>query len=191
MDQTPIRLVPYDPDWPATFECERARLARALPRVERIAHVGSTAVAGLAAKPTVDVAVAVPPGGSADCLPSLLGFGYEVGHRHDDWTYCRLERIDGPDVNCHLFAADSGRIEDGVAFRETLRAEPATRRRYERLKRDLAERHRHDDVAYSRAKSQFVADVLARSRRETGTEGPTGPADDRPGNGWTGPGNRR
>jgi GrpB-like predicted nucleotidyltransferase (UPF0157 family) len=168
MDQTPIRLVDPDPDWPAAYEHVRRRLVDALPdgAVRRIAHVGSTAVRGLAAKPTVDVAVEAAAGRAADSLPALLGLGYEVGHRHEDWTYCRLERADGPDVNCHLFDAGSGRFDDGVAFRDALREDPETRERYERLKRRLAERNRHDDVAYARAKSAFVAAVLARRRGE-------------------------
>jgi len=193
MDQTPVRLVAYDSDWPAAYERERDRLVDALPRVRRIAHVGSTAVPGLAAKPTIDVAVEVPPGGAADCLPALLGLGYEVGHRHDDWTFCRRERADAPDVNCHLFAAGSGRFDDGIAFRDALRSEPATRRAYERLKRELAERHRHDDVAYAREKSEFVEDVRARVRNRSGAgdEGVDGAGENDGGRGTVDRGDRQ
>jgi GrpB-like predicted nucleotidyltransferase (UPF0157 family) len=51
----PVVIVDYDPRWPAIFDMHRARLAAALGALaERIEHVGSTAVPGLAAKPIID-----------------------------------------------------------------------------------------------------------------------------------------
>jgi GrpB-like predicted nucleotidyltransferase (UPF0157 family) len=53
--------VPYDPAWPALFELERQPLSRTLRPwlVGPVEHVGSTAVAGLPAKPVIDVMAAV------------------------------------------------------------------------------------------------------------------------------------
>jgi GrpB-like predicted nucleotidyltransferase (UPF0157 family) len=51
-------LSDYDPSWRARFEEESRRIATALaPIVVQIEHVDSTAVPGLAAKPTIDIAV--------------------------------------------------------------------------------------------------------------------------------------
>ena len=56
-----IRIVPYDPSWPALADAELQRLADALgPVARRLEHVGSTAVPGLAAKPVIDLQVSVP-----------------------------------------------------------------------------------------------------------------------------------
>ncbi|WP_370169364.1 GrpB family protein [Bradyrhizobium elkanii] len=45
----PIVVLDYDPNWPAMFETERARIEHALGSlVLAIEHVGSTAVSGLA-----------------------------------------------------------------------------------------------------------------------------------------------
>ncbi|MGH8227818.1 MAG: GrpB family protein, partial [Steroidobacteraceae bacterium] len=54
--QPPVILEPYDPDWSARFEAERAALAEVLQPwlAGPIEHVGSTAVSGLAAKPILD-----------------------------------------------------------------------------------------------------------------------------------------
>src|SRR5207248_4184131 len=69
----------YDPSWPARFEAEAARLREALGDVAvHIEHVGSTSVPGLAAKPIVDIQVAVA--GVEDMgsyRHSLEGLGYE------------------------------------------------------------------------------------------------------------------
>jgi GrpB-like predicted nucleotidyltransferase (UPF0157 family) len=55
-------LVPYDPLWPAAFEDEKVRLAKALgPVAKGIEHHGSTAVPGLCAKPILDIMVGISP----------------------------------------------------------------------------------------------------------------------------------
>ena len=58
MSEEPIRLVPYDPSWPARFTEEAEVLQGALDRwlVGPIEHVGSTAVPGLTAKPIASLA---------------------------------------------------------------------------------------------------------------------------------------
>ena len=53
----PIILTEHDPRWRDWYEEEAARLRAVLPVDEaaRISHIGSTAVAGIWAKPTVDI----------------------------------------------------------------------------------------------------------------------------------------
>lgn len=57
-----IDIAPYDPAWPAQFETEAARLRAALEGEEIVGleHFGSTAIKGLAAKPIIDILIAVP-----------------------------------------------------------------------------------------------------------------------------------
>lgn len=54
-----VKIVAYDPAWPAALETERERLAPLLNGVE-IHHFGSTAVPSLAAKPVIDMIALVP-----------------------------------------------------------------------------------------------------------------------------------
>ena len=57
----PVEVVPYDPAWPAAFAAWRDCLTAALgATARRVEHIGSTAVPGLAAKPVLDIQVAVP-----------------------------------------------------------------------------------------------------------------------------------
>lgn len=51
----PVKIVEYDPAWPAAYETERERLASLLPAGVLLHHFGSTAVPGLAAKPVIDM----------------------------------------------------------------------------------------------------------------------------------------
>jgi GrpB-like predicted nucleotidyltransferase (UPF0157 family) len=57
-----IEIVDYDAHWPRLFEEERAALEQVLPsdQVLAIEHAGSTAIPGLAAKPIIDIFIAVP-----------------------------------------------------------------------------------------------------------------------------------
>jgi GrpB protein len=55
-----VEVVAYDPAWPGRYQRWRDRLAGQLADTAlRIEHVGSTAVPGLPAKPTIDVQVSV------------------------------------------------------------------------------------------------------------------------------------
>ena len=56
-----IEIIDYDHNWPRFYEEERALLERVLPagQILAIEHAGSTAIPGLAAKPIVDIFIAV------------------------------------------------------------------------------------------------------------------------------------
>ena len=66
-------VVDYDPTWPDRFDSIRRLIAETLGRAAvAIEHVGSTAVPGLAAKPIIDVDVAVTDYSSAHELRGAL-----------------------------------------------------------------------------------------------------------------------
>jgi GrpB-like predicted nucleotidyltransferase (UPF0157 family) len=75
----PIRLVPYDPSWPARFEAERSALIEAIGEwiADGFHHVGSTAVPGLEAKPIIDILAGVRDlDESRACFEPLARLGY-------------------------------------------------------------------------------------------------------------------
>src|SRR5205085_8100958 len=88
----PISLVDYDPQWSELFRSETARITAALgDRILLLEHVGSTSVAGLAAKPRIDILLAVAD--SADetgYIPALEAAGYVLRIREPDWHQHRL-----------------------------------------------------------------------------------------------------
>ncbi len=73
-----IRVVAYDPAWPAAFEQEAAVLAGILGAgLVTIHHIGSTAVPGLPAKPVIDLMPLVRDIEGVDWLgPAMAGAGY-------------------------------------------------------------------------------------------------------------------
>ncbi|MGH3328156.1 MAG: GrpB family protein [Streptomycetales bacterium] len=154
----------YDPAWPERFRAERDRITAALgPLGRRIAHVGSTAVPGLAAKPVVDIQVVVDDleAEGAYRLP-LERAGYQLRVREPGH---RMFRTPERDVHVHVWPAGSDDERRDLLFRDRLRASPADREAYERVKRALARREWRDMNHYASAKSAVVEEIMGRAER--------------------------
>jgi GrpB-like predicted nucleotidyltransferase (UPF0157 family) len=161
----PVQLVEYDPAWPVQFEREATRIRSALgERVRRLEHAGSTSVPGLAAKPVIDIVLAVP--GSADeagYVPALEAAGYVLRIREPDWHEHRMLKGPDQDVKLHVFSESSPEIERMLLFRDRLRSDPAERELYERAKRELAAREWKYVQHYADAKGEIVEAILERA----------------------------
>jgi dephospho-CoA kinase len=164
-------LVPPDPSWPAVAQRLVDRVRRAAgDRALDVAHVGSTAVPGLPAKDVVDLQVVVADLATAHRLAGdLEAAGLVPMPDRWDEPVTRPGRAakgyaanadPGRAVHCHVRPADSPAVAEVLAFRDRLRADPALRDDYARLKRDLASRSWPTIDDYARAKSGFIADAL-------------------------------
>ncbi len=166
----PVVVVPYDPAWPATFELLRARIAPALGGLAvGIEHVGSTAVAGLDAKPIVDVDVVIR---HADDLPEVVRRLATLGYTHlGDLGIVGRDAFrstnDLPRHHLYVCASGAAALQAHLTLRDALRGDPELAREYAALKRALAERHRDDRDAYAEGKSAFITAVLLRERDGT------------------------
>src|SRR4051794_20270871 len=83
----PVTLSDYDAQWPELFEREAARIRNVLgDAVIRLEHTGSTSVPGLAAKPVIDMTLAIPDSSDEDAyVPALEAAGYRLTIREPDW----------------------------------------------------------------------------------------------------------
>ena len=161
----PIELVDYDPAWPELFEREAEKIRAALgERAVGLEHAGSTSVPGLAAKPIIDIVLAVAD--SADegsYVPPLEAAGYELTIREPDWHEHRVLKGTDPQVNLHVFSGGCPEIDRMTAFRDRLRTTPGDRDLYERTKRELAQRTWKYTQDYADAKSKVVEEILTRA----------------------------
>ncbi|MET0209647.1 MAG: GrpB family protein [Burkholderiaceae bacterium] len=168
-----IEIVPSDPTWPVTFATEAARIRAALPAEYEhltIEHIGSTAVPGLAAKPVIDLLLIAS---DTSRWPRLAVPLQELGYvRWDDNP--RPDRVFfvkglppfGIGRTHHVHVRTPADAVDEIVFRDWLRAHAGDAARYAALKRELAARHVDDRQSYTEGKTAFVAEVLARARRE-------------------------
>jgi len=162
-----ILLADYDPGWPTLYAREAARIRSLLgDRVRLLEHAGSTSVPGLAAKPIIDIELAVPDSADEQAyVPDLEAGGYVLRGREPDWFEHRLFKRSDPAVNLHVFTEGSPEIDRTLAFRDRLRVDEGDRRLYEATKRELAARDWVYVQDYADAKSEIVAAILARAMR--------------------------
>ncbi|GAA3690558.1 dephospho-CoA kinase [Gordonia hankookensis] len=177
----PVTLADPDPAWAANG----ARIVNRLwavvgDKATAIDHIGSTAVPGLVAKPTIDVQITVADLGVADALVDVLA----------DGGFPRIPGIDGdrpkPDpatgsvdeglwgkrfhvsadpgrpVNVHLRPAGSPGGAFAIDFRDWLRADDAARDEYSQIKKTAMAGADGDLDRYVAAKEPWFDDAYRR-----------------------------
>jgi GrpB-like predicted nucleotidyltransferase (UPF0157 family) len=163
----PITLEPYNPQWSSRYAVLEAQIRDALGLTAlMIEHVGSTSVPGLAAKPIIDIVLAVPDSADEDAYAPLLDrLGYKLKFREPDWFEHRLLKSVGIDGNIHVFSQGCEEIERMLAFRDWLRSNDSDRQLYQRAKCDLALRRWTYVQDYADAKTDVVKEILGRALR--------------------------
>lgn len=151
------RLVPSDPEWVTAAERLAARVAAAAGGHGRgVAHIGSTAVAGLPAKDVIDLQLGVASLADADAARDALqdiGFPARPEIDHDNgkppgappWPKRYHGTADpGRRVHLHVREVGSPGWRYALLFRDWLRADDTARAEYLAVKVDAAERFGDD-----------------------------------------------
>jgi len=163
---SPIVVSDYDPNWPARFEALRARLWPHVRDVARgLEHAGITSVLGLAAKPRIDLTIVAQS--ESDVVVNIEGLeslGY--AHRGDLGIHGReafSQPNDLPSHHHYVCPPDNLALENHLAARDHLLANPAVAAEYGQLKKRLAERFPNDINRYTEGKSSFLTRILHAS----------------------------
>jgi GrpB-like predicted nucleotidyltransferase (UPF0157 family) len=165
----PVIICDYDPKWPQRYETLRLPVSEALGDLPaEMAHVGSTAVPGLAAKPTIDIVIRLR---AAHDLPAAIERLARLGYAHEgDFGIAGREAFATPpgygphDHHLYVCAPDWPGYGDQIVFRDYLRAHADAADAYALLKRSLALEHRNNRRAYTDGKAAFVSAILDRAR---------------------------
>ena len=168
----PVSLVPPDDRWPLYFKEEKTNLKSVLPKdsVERISHIGSTAVEGILAKNIVDILVEIP----FNCDMEAVARGIErcgfirMSEAEGRISFNKGYTVEGfAEKVYHLHLRYEG-DNDELYFRDYLNDHPAEARKYEALKMKLWRRFEHDCDAYTAGKTKFVRRLTRAARRQYG-----------------------
>jgi len=166
----PLELVPSRHDeWREQFERERERVTDVLEsrgladRLDRIEHVGSTAVPGLPAKDIVDLDIVVEDGAVGAVSTALVSDLGGTRHENSGEWHPVFRATGGQRFNDHVFAASSDGWRVSVATVAALRERPALCEEYTAVKR-AATRETDDLESYSRSKSGIVGRILDAAR---------------------------
>lgn len=162
-----VSVVAYTAAWAECFAVVREELIRVFaPLAIAVEHIGSTSVAGLAAKPVIDLLLGAGSLGDIEAkIPALGECGYAYIAKYEQELPQRRYFVKSSTtqlrIHLHAVERDSRLWQQHLAFRDALRADAALRSRYQSLKLRLAHEFADDKAAYQSAKSPFIQAVLA------------------------------
>ncbi len=168
----PIILRDHNPECINWYKEEEKRLQNLLNKIDiaRINHIGSTAVNGLIAKPTVDILLELKSNADVELLSKLL--------KQDCWILMHSEKdklnlIFNKGYTEHGFAEKVYHLHvryhedwDELYFRDYLIAHGDIASEYALLKLTLKIQYEHNRDAYTSGKSSFIAECTQKARIE-------------------------
>ena len=154
----PIFLTEHQDCWKEWYCEEESLLKTILPQLERISHIGSSAIPAIWAKPIVDILIEIPKvsnlldykdliinNGYICMSQSKNGLSFNKGYTENGFA----ERV----FHLHLrYAGDNNELY----FRDYLIEFPDIAKAYEKIKLSLWKEYEHNRDAYTNAKTEFV-----------------------------------
>lgn len=162
----PIILSKYNPLWPEQFKKEKTAIEKTISKknITRINHIGSTAIPGLIAKPTIDILLEIKTGTNLDKLIDSIG---KTGYIHTPQPQKPAPHImfmkgytpQGFKRQVfHLHLRYPGDWDE-LYFRDYLISHPEIAEEYGKLKCKLAPVFRNNRDGYTEAKGEFIKKI--------------------------------
>lgn len=168
-ERFPIFLVAHSDKWNGYYNEIEALLKSALSDcpVERISHIGSTAIAGIWAKDIVDVLIEVARDSDMEHTAKAMeaaGF-VRMSAEGNRTSFNRGYTKDGfAEKVFHVHLRYTG-DNDELYFRDYLNEYPQVAKEYETMKLQLWKQFEHDRDAYTDAKTAFVRRWTLEARK--------------------------
>lgn len=160
-----IEVAGYNSQWVEIFEKEASFIKNILKeKLIDIHHIGSTAVFGLVAKPSVDILCVVNKL-SASLKLNEVGFQFRGEMNVPLRYYFRKGKL----INLHVTEANNGFIKLNLCFRNYLRANQNAALQYANLKMELLKNpNSHIKTegrfsGYTLGKNQFIKSILQKA----------------------------
>jgi GrpB-like predicted nucleotidyltransferase (UPF0157 family) len=163
-----VMIAQYDPTWPERFLTQARAFREALGgTAQRIDHIGSTAIPGLAAKPIIDIQISVAAFEPLDAyrVPlEDLGYIFRAANPERTKRYFR-EAPTQRRTHIHVRRAGSWAEQFALLFRDYMRRHADDAQRYAALKYQLAAQYGADRAGYTDAKDPFIWEIMKKADR--------------------------
>ena len=181
-----IIIEKYNSKWADIFLDEQRTIMKALDNLSpTVDHIGSTSVAGLGAKPVIDILVGLKNENHLDkVINPMLNCGYTYFKVYEPtMPYRRLfvklkpltdllppniiglneEFVNRKDftplTHIHIMVKDTHHWTRHIAFRDFLRTHPEIKDEYYKLKNNLSQQEFNHHLEYNAAKDSFVKET--------------------------------
>lgn len=173
----PIILQNYSDTWISLYEseCKLIQSCFLQSDIIQIDHIGSTAIPGIKAKPTIDILLQVSEHIDSNTLKKIFtSLDYHSNERPDNpsphLTFVKgytPQGIKGQTYHVHIrYKGDW----DEIRFRDYLINHKETAKEYETVKLKLADRYRNDREAYANSKTDFIEKINTLTRKENASD---------------------
>lgn len=166
----PIYLTEHQPYWKEWYTDEESFLKNRVPKIERISHIGSTAINSIYAKPIIDILVEI----SKDyCLSDYKEVIVKSGYTCMSETSDRLSFNKGyteegfAERVFHLHLRYIG-DNDELYFRDYLIEHANIAIEYERMKLKLWKKYEFNRDDYTNSKTDFIQKYTEKAKLEYG-----------------------
>lgn len=161
-----IKFIQYNPAWVTMFDKEQEQLLSAAgDLIQAIAHHGSTAVPGLAAKPIVDILLGIKDLDQIAAFEDrVLCLGYENCGKSEPGQYDFKKRSE-QSFNLTVVRWQSEDWIKHIKFRDYLRAFPEEARRYGEYKRNIFKYGVTTLLEYNKNRTEYIARLLKKIER--------------------------
>lgn len=168
----PIILKEHNPLYKAWYETEKQQIINSIKadNIMRINHIGSSAVAGLISKPTVDILCEINKSCNISIMiNALASIGYELMLRSKNplkLEFCKGYTSEGfAEKVYHLHVRFFGDWDE-LYFRDYLIAHPDVAYNYVELKLKLCKAYKHNRNEYTNAKADFITKHSKAAKQE-------------------------
>lgn len=162
----PIYLTEHQPYWKDWYIDEESFLKNRLSEIDRISHIGSTAVSSIYAKPIIDILVEIPKNYKLSdykelivksgyiCMSETSGrISFNKGYTESGFA----ERV----FHLHLrYAGDN----DELYFRDYLIEHTDIAAEYEKMKLKLWKKYEFNRDGYTNAKTDFIQKYTQKAK---------------------------
>ena len=165
-----VKLLPHQQGWKEAAEATISTLRRVFGEDAAYAHVGSTAIPSIKAKPILDILVGVND--YEDVLAKVdelerAGFVYRQDNRPRELLFCCGD-FEHEFITHHIHVILYGTKQwwDYLHFRDYLLAHEEEAKAYEALKEELAAKYENYRPSYTAGKAEFIQTILDKADKE-------------------------